>query len=139
LRERELYPKVSELFARDYYVFFEYKPPDNSKREIDLLCVSKRKSNLELIAVEAKLNDWKRVLSQAFTRLFYVDKSYIAVPENTVNKIDIEILKRDGIGLISVDGHAKIILEARKSNKTFEWRKEMIIKDVFKRIQYECP
>gem|GEM_PF-5546757 len=138
MRERSLYPKVSKLFYRDYYVFFEYKPPDNSKREIDILCLDKRRNNSELLAVEVKISNWKKVVSQAFTRLFYVDRCYIAVPENMVSKIDIDMLKRDGIGVISVDGYAKVVMDAKKSKRTFEWRKKMIIEDLSRKIQYEC-
>jgi hypothetical protein len=139
LRERELYPKISELFRNDYHIFFEYKIPDSSRREIDILCVKKQKRNPELIAIETKISNWKKVISQAFTRLFYVDKSYIAIPQEYVNKVDREILEMDGIGLISVEGSAEIVVEAKKSKRTFKWRREMLLNDVMRRMQYENP
>ena len=128
MREKSLYPKISELFKKDYDIIFEYKLPDNSGREIDILCLNKRKP--EIIAIETKIRDWRTALRQAFTRLFYVDRSYIALPEKYLSKIDKVLAKKYGIGVISVDGHAKIVQRAEKSSKVMKWRKEMIIKDI---------
>jgi len=130
LREKELYPKISELFQDNYLIFFEYRIPDSSKREIDVLCVGKQKRDPELIAIETKIKNWRKALNQAFTRLFYVDKSYIAIPEKYADKVDTKILEIDGIGFISVDGSAEILIDAKKSERTLEWRREMLLKDV---------
>lgn len=130
LKERELYPKISELFKNDYHIFFEYRIPDGSKREIDILCI--RKQNPELIAIETKIKNWKKALNQAFTRLFYVDKSYIAIPKEYADKVDCKVLEMDGIGLISVDGSAEILKDAKRSERTLEWRREMLLKNVAK-------
>lgn len=128
MREKELYPKISELFQDSHHVFTQYRIPDNSWREIDVLCVRKRKR--ELIAIEAKVRDWKKAVNQAFTRLFYVDESYIAIPHEHIPKVDRKILRTDGIGLISINSNAEILIEPTKSRITLDWRKEMLLDDI---------
>ena len=41
---------------------------------------------------------------------------------------------RSGIGLISVDGSAKVIINADRCDRTMERRKEMLLKDIMKRL-----
>ncbi len=133
MREGRLYPKISELFEEDYFVFYKYRIPDNSRREIDILCLKKYEYP-ELIAIEVKIRDWKRALKQSFKRLFYVDKCYIALSKEYVERVDVSKVSKYGIGLISVDGCAKIVLEAEKSNRVLNWRKEMLLKDLMIKI-----
>lgn len=132
-KEGRMYPKISELFEKDYYIFYNYTIPDNSKREIDLVCLEKSKCS-EIVAVEVKLKDWKNALRQSFKRLFYVDKCYIALPASYVERVDLDTIKKFGIGLISVDGKAEIIMKARKSDKVMSWRREMLLNDLTARI-----
>lgn len=134
MRESSLYPKLFDLFSDDYHIFLEYRVQDCSRREIDVLCVQKQKANPEILAIEAKISNWKVGFRQAFSRLFYVDRSYIAISHEHVNNVDCEILKKHGIGLISVDGSAKVIINAEWSDRTMEWRKEKILKDIMKRL-----
>jgi hypothetical protein len=134
MRESSLYQKIFELFSEDYHIFLEYRVQDCSRREIDVLCVQKQKANPEIQAIEAKISNWKIGFRQAFSRLFYVDRSYIAISHEHVNNVDCEILQKHGIGLISVDGSAKVIINAEWSDRTMEWRKEMLLKDIMKRL-----
>lgn len=134
MRESSLYPKLFDLFSDDYHIFLEYRVQDCSRREIDVLCVQKQKANPEILAIEAKISNWKIGFRQAFSRLFYVDRSYIAICREYINKVDCEILKKHGIGLISVDSSAEVIINAEWSDRTMEWRKEKILKDIMKRL-----
>jgi len=71
----------------------------------------------ELIAIEAKLKDWKRGFYQANRYRMFANKSYLAVPSNIVNLVDITILKKHGVGLIAFDMNnntKRTLLEARK-------------------------
>jgi hypothetical protein len=135
MRESSLYQKIFDLFNGDYHIFLEYRVQDCSRREIDVLCVQKQKDSPEILAIEAKINNWKIAFRQAFSRLFYVDRSYIAICREYVNKVDCEILQKHGIGLISVDGSAKVIVNAERSDRTMEWRKEMLLKDIMNRLK----
>lgn len=132
-KESRMYPKISKLFEKDYYIFYNYIIPDDSRREIDLVCLEKCKCS-EVVAVEVKVKDWKRALRQSFKRLFYVDRCYIALSASYVERIDLDMIGKYGIGLISVDGKAEIIMKARKSDKVISWRREMLLNDLTARI-----
>jgi hypothetical protein len=55
-----------------------------------------------LISVEAKLNDWKSGTHQALRYQFFSNKTFLAYPENIINRVDVNLLKHYNIGLISV-------------------------------------
>jgi len=137
MRESSLYPKLFDLFSDDYHVFLQYKIQDCSKREIDVLCVEKEKVNPDIQAIEVKISNWKIGYRQAYSRLFYVDRSYLAISREHLNNVDCEILKKHGIGLITVDGSAEVILDAERSDRTMKRRKEMILQDIMKRLGYD--
>ncbi len=128
-----MYSRVSKLFEDDCYVFYNYIIPDNSRREIDVICLEKCACP-EIIAVEVKVKDWKRALRQSFKRLFYVDRCYIALSANYVKNVDLDKVSRHGIGLIAVDGCAEIMVEAKKSDKVLSWRREMLLNDLITKI-----
>jgi len=46
-------------------------------------------------------------------------------------------IKKHGIGLITVDGSAEVILDAERSDRTMKRRKEMILQDIMKRLGYD--
>lgn len=57
----------------------------------------------EVIAIEAKLHDWKRGFYQAHRYRVFADRVYLAVPANVVSLVDKELLKKHGVGLIGFD------------------------------------
>ena len=68
-----------------------------------------------LIAVEAKLSDWKAGLEQAIRYKQYADEVYVAISSEYVNKVDKDLLRSMNIGLMSVsDGKLKIPVKAKK-------------------------
>lgn len=72
----------------------------------------------ELWTIEAKICNWNRALSQAIVNLAAGEKSYIAIYSKHTNSIDISLLDKHGIGLISVGSKwkdVKILKEARRS------------------------
>lgn len=54
------------------------------------------------ISIEAKIKDWKSGILQAERYLMFSDFSYLALPEEKVRNVDMELLKTNGIGLLSV-------------------------------------
>ncbi|MFA5000818.1 MAG: hypothetical protein WC531_01130 [Candidatus Paceibacterota bacterium] len=69
----------------------------------------------ELIAIEAKLKDWKRGFYQANRYKTFADQTYLAVPPNTAKLVDHSLLIKQGVGLISFDaetGKKKILVKA---------------------------
>jgi hypothetical protein len=77
--------------------------------------------NGELWAVEVKVADWNRAYSQAFINLTAADRSYIAMYANNAHRVPIDLLRDEGIGLLSVGtepGEVTVLLEAQKSRYT---------------------
>lgn len=73
----------------------------------------------ELIAIEAKMNDWKRGLIQANRYKVFANKVYLAVPSTIQHRIDRKVFRRHGVGLISlnVEQNKKTVLVAAPNKK----------------------
>lgn len=56
-----------------------------------------------LFSIEAKLKDWKSGFYQAMRYKFFSNKSYLAYPKQYIHRVDLDLLKENNIGLISVD------------------------------------
>ncbi len=78
----------------------------------------------ELIAIEAKLKDWKKALKQAYRYLDYANQSWVLLDEAHVSPAikNIESFKRLRVGLasISTEGDLKIIFSPEKTKARFE-------------------
>ncbi len=95
----------------------------------------------ELVAIEAKLKDWKRGAIQANRYKAFASKVYLAVPEQTIHLVDKKFLMKHNIGLISLNIQSKqrsTILECA-SEKPFDefkssyaaeffWSKKQLVK-----------
>ena len=78
----------------------------------------------ELIAVEAKLRDWKKALRQAYRYLDYADQSWVLLDDKHVNPAikNLSEFRRLKVGLasISTGGDIKIIFSPEKTKARFE-------------------
>ena len=75
----------------------------------------------ELISIEVKVANWKKVIDQAIRNTIYSHRSYIAIPEKIAFYIKSNSnLKKYGIGILSIkeNGRVNIIKNARKSQPT---------------------
>ena len=73
-----------------------------------------------VVAIEAKLSDWKSGLNQALAYKQYSDYVYVAIDEYYYKKVDIELFEKNNVGLILVGkGHIKKVLIPKKE-KDFE-------------------
>lgn len=71
-----------------------------------------------VVAIEAKLSDWKSGLNQALTYKQYSDYVYVAIDECCYKKIDIKLFENNNVGLILVGkGHIKKILNPKKEKE----------------------
>lgn len=87
----------------------------------------------ELIAIEAKLNDWKRGFYQANRYKAFADKTYLVVPPKISDLIEISLFKKHGVGLIIFDadtGKKQIELQA-KSKQTLNVTKRDFASEYF--------
>lgn len=110
--ESELRKPVERLFPRDAY-FMKDEVPFGLKR-IDLVFKSKQRDCT--IAVELKLEDWKRAVWQAVHNRQVATYSYIALPVRKLGAVDLGLLSSLGLGLILAGPiEAKILLSATES------------------------
>lgn len=80
------------------------------QRYIDIIGYDK--CSRKTIAVEAKVKNWQVALRQARVCLLCSDEVYIAMPKDFVHRVDNRILQEYGIGLMSVGGTVKTVLES---------------------------
>ena len=75
--------------------FYEYR--------MDMYGYSRRKDLT--VAVELKLTRWSRAVEQALLYQLCSDLVYIAMPASAASRVDLPLLERHGLGLISVETH----------------------------------
>lgn len=56
----------------------------------------------DIISIEAKIKDWKQGLSQAMRYQFFSNKCYLALSSQYIHRVDVELIRSQNIGLISV-------------------------------------
>ena len=74
-------------------------------KRIDAAAV--RPGGRTVVAIEAKRADWLRGLSQALTYQLWAHKVYIAIVAGHARNVDAGILRRHGVGLLTVDGEVR--------------------------------
>ncbi|MEI7690563.1 MAG: hypothetical protein WCI63_02990 [bacterium] len=83
----------------------------------------------EVIAIEAKLENWKRGLLQANRYKSFADKVYLAVPEGIAHRVDKKFLNSQNIGLITYDSKTNTINEVCKPKSerpSFEHKRNLV-------------
>lgn len=65
----------------------------------------------ELIAVEVKRSDWKRVIAQATLNRYCADRSYVALWANRVSDPLIVEARLRGVGVLILDSTEVIVIE----------------------------
>ena len=112
--ERELEAPVAQFLREESFdlqlrelPFYEYR--------MDLYGYSRRDGLT--VAVELKLRRWARAVEQALLYQLCADLVYIAMPAKRTGKVDREVLRRHGIGLIAVErsGCEKVIASRRST------------------------
>lgn len=133
--EKQLYPQIEKfLVRRGFKTCQEVKPNNNSSRRVDVVGVKPRLK--DVVAVEAKLSDYKRVMRQAMVGLFISDFVYISLPfgyANTVLTKHEDELKELGIGVLGVNGKALEMLSPSRSAYVDPSRKQKLIDTVINR------
>lgn len=115
MSEAEMVRSITALFEADDYLI-AHETPMLSKF-IDL--VAFRPHTDELVAVEAKVKNWKRAFQQALTYQLCSDRTYIAIHTNYAQRIDLGRLAEYGLGLITVDETGAKVVLAPQRNTNF--------------------
>lgn len=109
--EIELYPTIENLLEKGGYQ--HYTEVKVLTRSVDIIAIKRNK----VIAIEVKVENWKRALQQALTCRLFAHETYIAIWCDYSHRIPIKLLKKHRIGLIIVTSNkAKISLKAKTSN-----------------------
>lgn len=109
IKETEIVNRVNQYLKNNG---FSYKNEVKFlERKIDIVGVKNRK----VVAIEAKVKDWKKALQQAITCKLCSHYVYVAfwhqcLPQNMF------VFEKYGIGVMSVNGFVKIIKKAKKSD-----------------------
>jgi len=112
--ESELTLPVARYFHRKGYrwqttelQFYEYN--------IDIYGFS-RTANLT-VSIELKIKNWRRAFQQALVYQLCSDLVLMALPQETVHRVDRNLLEAEGIGLLSVhrNNRCQVILRPRPS------------------------
>ena len=124
--ERDLLEPTSRFLREESYWLQREETPFYEQR-MDLLVYSPSRDLT--IAVELKLERWKRAVEQALLYQLCADRVYIAMPETAAGRVDRSRLREHQIGLIEVRrSGCKVLLEAKASRelrvhaKTTSWK-----------------
>ena len=107
--------------------------PMLSKR-IDVVCLEKETQ--DIIAIEAKVQNWKRGLQQASTYRIGSDFAYLAIQRDFSHRVDEKLLQKMSVGLIVVDqSGVEILFEAPEHLIAHQRIRE----DIISYCRGECP
>ena len=110
VKEIELYPKIESLLEKQGYRY--YKEVKVLTRSIDIIAIRKKK----VVAIEIKVENWKRAFQQALTCRLCAHEVYIAIWKDYQHRIPTNLLKKYRIGLIVVsEEKAQVMYKSRKS------------------------
>lgn len=114
MEEREMLQPIATTFIPNGYRIY-YEVPLLTKI-MDIFGVSTDTS--DRIAIECKVKDWKRGLQQAKNYLMCAEHVFLAIHENYVHRAlkYEECFTNLGIGLLSVNGKAEIVIEPKVSS-----------------------
>jgi len=87
----------------------------------------------EIIAVEAKLTDWKKGAIQAKRYKVFANRVYLATEEKVAHRIDQKLLSKHGIGLLLVsDNRVQEILPAPRTGPRDQLRYHLAGEEAWK-------
>jgi hypothetical protein len=81
---------------------------------------------LEIIAIEVKLDDWRRADAQAERYRTYADRAYVALPAERITPAVRAFYERGAVGLIAVGAPSEIVVAARIDIPAEAWRRVLV-------------
>jgi hypothetical protein len=130
--ECELYPPIVDYLKNNGYDYYE--EIKFLTRYIDLLAHKKKK----LVAIEVKVSNWQKALQQALACRLCAHESYIALSEKFIHRVQLDILKEYGIGLIAVkENSIEIIQKPKKSKIIHKSVKKEVLEQIEKGLNIE--
>jgi hypothetical protein len=86
-------------------------------RDVDVFAIRSGRQGRSY-AVELKLHDWRKALRQAAIYQLCADYCYVAMPNQTADRIERKGFRQAGVGLLSVDfgsNKVRVVCAARRS------------------------
>lgn len=97
--EASLAAPVVRYLRRCGFRFSQQEVPFFEHRVDVYACNRKLKTT---VAVELKLNNWKRALQQALLYQLCADLVFVALPSSSAHKVDRALFEKHGVGLITI-------------------------------------
>lgn len=119
--EIELFPAVEYHYQREGYNVEREVPMRN--KVIDIVC----QNNEEVIAIEVKVQNWRKALRQAIIYQLCANRTYVALYHKFSGRVRSHFFFRYGVGLIEVDGSIDIRIESKKNVALSPFYQEAII------------
>ena len=113
--------QVREYFEHECFDVYEEVPMLGNR--IDIVATKLTK----VIAVEVKVADWKRAIQQAILYRLVADRVYVAIWEDFAHRLDFDVFRHFGIGVLEVNGQTKCILPARTSRIIHETVRDRVM------------
>ncbi len=111
MMERTLIRRVDRWFTDNGQLTCR-EVPLGSKR-IDLVAIDQKTEAVS--AVEGKISDWKSGLVQTLPYRLCANYVYLAIDERFAHRVNREACSRYGVGIVSVNGSASVLLNAHAS------------------------
>ena len=116
----KLRPHLDSIWGPGLIIYNEV--PCHGQARMDLLILA----GAELIAVEAKLSHWDRLLAQAYLHRYCVDRTYAAIPAAMLTEDRLQEANSLQVGVIVVSEFtASVAVEARKTEPCVEIRNRL--------------
>jgi len=125
--EIELFPAVEQYYQREGYTVEREVPL--RKRVIDIIC----QNDEEIIAIEVKVQNWKKALRQAIIYQLCANRTYVALCRKFSSRVKLDFFFRYGVGLIEIDGSIDIKIESKRNVALNPFYQEAIIQCLEKR------
>lgn len=103
---------------------------------IDMILIK----NENLISIEFKISDFKKVVEQAFDNLMGVDYSYICFPKKNIREKNRTKLEELGLGLYYIDIDNEDLIEEikpMKSNEIWNVARDWLENNLKNKVNYE--
>lgn len=105
------------------------------QRHVDI--VGFEESLERIIAIEAKVKNWRDAVRQARTCMLFTDEVYIAIPDEFIHRVDLKVLGNLGIGLFSVGDDVTIELNTSQSKFKHEFHSNWMIVLLKQMVSYK--
>lgn len=101
---------ITHLESKRFRVFDEV--PILEKR-IDLVGYDPKRN--VIVAIEAKVANWHKAVGQALAYRLVAEQVYVAMWHENIHRVDMNLFKEFGIGIMEVDGKVRTLLQPTNS------------------------